>query len=47
MELKVAIEEWLARFPNFELATDVGRGGVEWGGVQVRGPRNLQIRVGI
>ena len=46
MELKVAIEEWLARFPNFELATEADCGGVEWGGVQVRGPRNLQIRIG-
>ncbi len=45
MELKVAIEEWLLRFPSFELATEVGKGGVEWGGVQVRGPRNLQLRI--
>ncbi|WP_419841755.1 cytochrome P450 [Candidatus Poriferisodalis sp.] len=46
MELRVAIEEWLARFPRFELADEIGRGGVEWGGVQVRGPRNLHLRVG-
>jgi len=47
MELKVAIEEWLARFPNFELATDADGRSAEWGGSQIRGPRNLQIRVGI
>ena len=47
MELEVAISEWLARFPRFELATEVGRGGIEWGGAQVRGPRNLHIRVGL
>ena len=47
MELKVALEEWLARFPNFELATDADGRSAEWGGSQIRGPRNLQIRVGI
>ncbi|HCB34849.1 MAG TPA: cytochrome P450 [Acidimicrobiaceae bacterium] len=45
MELRVALEEWLVRFPEFELATDFGRGGVEWGGTQVRGPRHLYLRV--
>ncbi len=47
MELKVALEEWLARFPKFELATDADGRGAEWGGSQIRGPRNLLIRVGI
>ncbi|WP_419944994.1 hypothetical protein [Candidatus Poriferisodalis sp.] len=47
MELKIAIEEWLARFSRFELATEIGRGGIEWGGAQVRGPRSLHIRVGL
>lgn len=47
MELKVALEEWLARFPNFELASELGPNVAEWGGYQIRGPRNLLIRVGI
>ncbi|WP_419944781.1 hypothetical protein [Candidatus Poriferisodalis sp.] len=47
MELRAALEEWLARFPNFELATDADGRGAEWGGSQIRGPRNLLIRVGI
>lgn len=47
MELKVALEEWLARFPNFELASELGPDVAEWDGYQIRGPRNLMIRVGI
>jgi cytochrome P450 len=41
MELKVAIQEWLARIPSFELAeTDP----VTWTGGQVRGPRIVPVR---
>ncbi len=42
MELRVALEEWLARFPDFELA-DPGR--VTWSAGQIRGPRVLPLRV--
>ena len=40
LELKIAIEEWVARFPRFELAGDV-----RWSVGQVRGPRELPIRI--
>jgi len=40
LELKVAIEEWVKRFPRFELAGDV-----RWSVGQVRGPRELPVRV--
>ncbi len=43
MELVVAMEEWLKRFPEFSLAED---SDVQWGGTQVRGPRSVPIRVG-
>jgi cytochrome P450 len=36
MELVVAIEEWLERFPNFSVAENKE---VLWGGTQIRGPR--------
>ena len=36
MELVVAIEEWLERFPNFSVAENKE---VSWGGTQIRGPR--------
>ena len=39
MELRVALEEWLARIPEFRLAGD----GVTWAGGQVRGPRTLPV----
>jgi cytochrome P450 len=42
MELRVAIEEWLARFPDFELADPTA---VTWAAGQVRGPRTLPIRI--
>jgi cytochrome P450 len=42
MELRVAIEEWLARYPDFELADPEG---VSWSAGQVRGPRTLPIRI--
>jgi cytochrome P450 len=43
MELRVALERWLARFPVFSLADP---GAVTWSGGQVRGPRTLPIRLG-
>ena len=42
LELTVAIEEFLARFPSFELADP---STVTWSQGQVRGPRRLPIRV--
>lgn len=43
MELRVAIEEWLARIPEFELDAT---GEVTWAGGQVRGPRNVPVTFG-
>ena len=43
MELRVALEEWLARIPEFEL---VDPALVTWAGGQVRGPRNIPVRFG-
>ncbi len=40
LELKVAVEEFVKRFPRFELAGDV-----RWSVGQIRGPRELPIRV--
>ncbi|MFT7601209.1 MAG: cytochrome P450 [Acidimicrobiales bacterium] len=40
MEVKVAIEEWMARLPEFEL-TD--RNAVTWSVGQVRGPRTIPL----
>jgi cytochrome P450 len=40
MELRVAIEEWLRRIPEFCLADD---GEVTWAGGQVRGPRTVPV----
>jgi cytochrome P450 len=42
MEIRVAVEEWLERMPDFEV-TDAAL--VTWAGGQVRGPRSLPIRV--
>ena len=42
MELRVALEVWLAAFPQFELAAP---DAVRWSGGQVRGPRLLPVRV--
>jgi cytochrome P450 len=39
MELRVALEEWLARIPEFRLAD----AEVTWAGGQVRGPRTLPV----
>ena len=40
MELQVALEEWLARIPDFSLAEGAE---VTWAGGQVRGPRILPV----
>jgi len=40
MELRVALEEWLARVPVFHLAEGAE---VLWAGGQVRGPRRLEV----
>ncbi len=43
MELRVALEEWLARIPEFHL---VEGAEVTWAGGQVRGPRSLPVILG-
>jgi len=42
LELRIAIEEFIKRYPKFELANPEG---VTWAPGQVRGPRNLPVRV--
>lgn len=42
MELTVAIEEWLARYPDFEL---VDPEAVTWSAGQVRGPRSIPVTI--
>ncbi len=42
LELRVAIEEFIKRFPRFELANS---DGVTWAPGQVRGPRHLPLRI--
>ena len=42
MELRVAIEEFIARFPRFELEED---DAVTWAQGQVRGPRHIPLRI--
>lgn len=44
LELTVAIEEWMKRFPDFELA-DADPDAVRWSTGQVRGPRELPVRI--
>ncbi|HVB19217.1 MAG TPA: cytochrome P450 [Acidimicrobiales bacterium] len=41
LELKVALEEFIKRYPTFELADP---GAVTWSQGQIRGPRNLPLR---
>jgi cytochrome P450 len=43
MELRVALEEWLARIPEFEVEDPEL---VTWAGGQVRGPRNVPVVFG-
>lgn len=42
LELRIAVEEFLARFNNFELADP---DAVEWSVGQIRGPRQLPVRI--
>ena len=42
MELRVALQEWMARYPDFELADP---SAVTWSGGQVRGPRTLPVTI--
>ncbi len=42
LEVRVAVEEFLARFPSFELADP---DAVAWSVGQIRGPRRLPVRV--
>jgi hypothetical protein len=42
MELRVALEVWLERIPEFSLADPAA---VEWSAGQIRGPRALPLRV--
>ncbi|MEO6987822.1 MAG: cytochrome P450 [Aquihabitans sp.] len=44
LELTIAIDEWMKRFPDFELA-DADPDAVRWSTGQVRGPRELPIRI--
>lgn len=43
MELTVALQRWMARYPDFELADPAS---VTWSAGQVRGPRSLPVRLG-
>jgi len=40
MEMRVAIQEWLARIPDFRLEDPAD---VTWAGGQVRGPRSMSV----
>jgi cytochrome P450 len=42
MELRVALQEWLARYPDFELSDPAA---VTWSAGQVRGPRRLPLTI--
>lgn len=42
MELRVALEEWIARYPDFELSDP---NQVTWSAGQVRGPRMVPVRI--
>jgi cytochrome P450 len=43
LELRVALQTWMERIPDFEL---VDPAGVTWAGGQVRGPRRCLVRFG-
>jgi cytochrome P450 len=42
MELRVALEEWMKRYPDFELVDPTE---VAWSAGQVRGPRTIPLRI--
>jgi cytochrome P450 len=42
MELLIALEEWMKRYPDFELTDPAA---VHWSPGQVRGPRTLPVRI--
>jgi hypothetical protein len=42
MELRVALEEWMRRYPDFELLDPES---VTWSAGQVRGPRTVPVRI--
>jgi cytochrome P450 len=42
LELKIAIEEFIKRFPTFKLSNP---SGVKWSSGQIRGPRRLDIEI--
>jgi cytochrome P450 len=42
MELRVAVQVWLEKIPDFDL---VDPALVTWAGGQVRGPRNVPVTV--
>ena len=42
MELTVALEEWIRRYPDFELSDP---DAVTWSAGQVRGPRTVPVRI--
>ena len=42
MELRVALEEWMKRYPDFELVDPTK---VTWSAGQVRGPRAIPVRI--
>jgi len=42
MELTVAVDEWLRRYPDFELSDP---DAVTWSAGQVRGPRSVPVRI--
>jgi cytochrome P450 len=44
MELTAAVDEWMKRIPDFELA-DPDPSSVRWSTGQVRGPRELPVRI--
>src|SRR5947208_7729378 len=43
MELRVALEVWMERIPEFSLADEAG---ITWAAGQVRGPRTLPLHIG-
>jgi cytochrome P450 len=42
LELRIALEEWMAHYPDFELSD---ASAVRWSAGQVRGPRTIPVRV--